>query len=528
MPVAGAGIEVSDSVRVWVFVRGDVAGPATYESEMRRERRGALFVRDSSTPAAAQQALNERGIAIRMESRLLGAISLNVMPPDLEWLQQQTWAERVVPRRTLRRQSEPVVDLFTGTIASKSGAGPEAGLSEAHLRIIDALNPIARGIDGRGVTIGFLDTMFDEFVHRAFDHHRAERRIVEERDFTGQPQSNFHGLAVASVAAGRDDGNILGPAFGASLVGATTEYVPTETPDEEEFLVAGLEWFESIGVDVVNISLGYTTFDDPRDNYTPEDLDGQTAITTLAVEAASARGVVVVVSAGNEGCSSPDHCWYYVSTPADAPSAITVGAIRPDSTRAAFSSLGPTADGRVKPDVAAPGVNNYVAVRGNLYGRSSGTSFSAPLVAGVVAQMLQVNPDLSPAEVQEIIRATAHQANDPDYELGYGVISARRAVDSALTALRVPLPTTASLREVFPNPFSSRLTLTFDVSNEGFSGDLTIYDALGRLVVRPLQGTLPPGVHTLNIDTSTWASGVYLYRLEGTTLLATGALVRIR
>jgi serine protease AprX len=394
--------------------------------------------------------------------------------------------------------------------------------------MIDALNPIDRGIDGRGVLIGFLDTMFDGFAHRAFDRHRAEGRIVEERDFTGQGQSNFHGLAVASVAAGRDDGYILGPAFGANLVGATTEYVPTETPDEEEFFVAGLEWLESIGVDVVNVSLGYTTFDDPEDNYSTGDLDGATAVTTLAVEAASARGVIVVVSAGNQGCSSPTICWYYVSTPADAPSAITVGAIRPDSTRASFSSLGPTADGRIKPDVVAPGVDSYVAVRGDLYGRSAGTSFAAPLVAGVVAQMLQVNPDLTPSNVQAILRGTAHKAENPDHAVGYGVISARRAVDSAMTALQIPLPTVAALREVYPNPFSSSLTLTVDVSQHGFSGDLTIFDTLGRLVARPVSGTLPPGVHTLNIDTSAWASGVYLYRLEGSDLLATGALVRIR
>jgi serine protease AprX len=523
----------SDSARVWVFVGDDESfapnAPApTHRALERRLSRAQNDMPNGTSTGTATSTIRgqlaEAGIETRVESALLGAVSVDVSSSQLLWLEQQPWVRRIVGRA----YPVPSPELRLQHVASKGAASTDAGLAEPHLRMIDALSVLGRGIDGRGVLIGFLDTQFDGFTHRVFTHHRAEGRIIEERDFTGQEQTNFHGLAVASVAAGRDDGYLLGPALGAMLVGATTEYVPTETPDEEEFFVAGLEWLESIGVDVVNVSLGYTTFDDPTYNYTPDDLDGQTAVTTLAVEAASARGVVVVVSAGNQGCASPANCWYYVSTPADAPSAITVGAVRPDSSRAAFSSLGPTADGRIKPDVAAPGVESYVAIVGDAYARSAGTSFAAPLVTGIVAQMLQANPDLTPAGVLGILRSTAHRSEMPDYTVGHGVVSARRAVDAAIEARERPLADRLLVSSAHPNPFQEQFTIVIEVPDTGFSGALIVVDALGREWARPHDGTLAPGTHTLSVRTTTWSSGVYFYRMRGSGASVSGSLVRIR
>jgi serine protease AprX len=518
----------SDSLRIWVFVKGGIAASevSIHRSDRAHQRdldRGQPLTSGTSFLSDARRELVERGIDVRLESSLLGAFSVRASQDDIEWLRTRGWVSELVAGR--RARSRPADEIEA--VASKA-ATSDAGLSETHLAMINVLPVIEAGITGEGVMLGFLDTMYDEFQHRAFSLLRTDGRIVEERDFTGQEQSNFHGLAVASVAAGRDDGYLWGPAFGATLAGATTEYVPTETPEEEEFFVAGLEWLESIGVDVVNVSLGYTTFDDPADNYTPADLDGQTAVTTRAVEAASERGVVVVVSAGNSACASPDLCWYYIGTPADAPSAITVGAVRLDSTRASFSSFGPTADGRIKPDVSAPGVGVYVAVRGDMYGRGSGTSFSAPLVAGIAAQMLQVNPGLRPSEVQEILRSTSHLAHEPNVGVGYGVVNAAKAVEEAIARRPSPLPESASISSAYPNPFTTTLTLRIDAPLDGFRGEVLIVDALGREWARPVRGTLAPGTHTVEIPTANWPSGVYIYRLTGNGVNDSGTVVRIR
>jgi len=175
-------------------------------------------------------------------------------------------------------------------------------------------------------------------------------------------------------------------------------------------------------------------------------------------------GVVVIVSAGNEaGCGAPGPtCWFYITSPADGDSVITVGAARPDSTVAGFSSRGPTADGRIKPDVAALGVGVYVAIPPDRYGYANGTSFSAPLTTGVVAQMLQANPSLDPMQVRDILRRTAHQASHPDTLLGWGIINADAAIQEAITLLSTSdLPgKTLSVLSIYPNPAYTQATIT--------------------------------------------------------------------
>jgi subtilisin family serine protease len=182
---------------------------------------------------------------------------------------------------------------------------------------------------------------------------------------------------------------------------------------------------------VVNVSIGYTRFDEGQRSYAPSDLDGDTALPTRAVDRAAQMGVTVVTSAGNNGCAVPKNCWYHLNSPADADSAITVGAVRPDSSLASFSSRGPTADGRTKPDVVVQGTQVVAAWKNGGYAEVGGTSFASPQVTGVVAQMLQVNPDLAPMQVRRLLRRTASQAHTPDSLRGWGVVDADAAIRAA-------------------------------------------------------------------------------------------------
>jgi subtilisin family serine protease len=382
---------------------------------------------------------------------------------------------------------------------------------------------MTRGLDGRGVRVGFLDAHFRGLRHVAFDPLQRDDRMRALRNFTEGRQSGNHGMGVASVAVGHAPGTLMGPAHGAEVLGATTEYTPFERNVEEDYFVAGLEWLHRRGADVVNVSIGYNTFDDGQDDYTPEDLDGDTGLTTRAVDRAARLGVTVVVSAGNSGCASPDSCWYYVNTPADADSAITVGAIGPDSTLASFSSRGPTADGRIKPDVVVQGTSVLSAWNDDGFARVGGTSFASPQVTAVVAQMLQVAPTLSPITVRRLLRRTASQADAPDNRMGWGVVNADAAIRAAERRARAHPPPRLQAGPISPNPGSGAITLPVRAPASAHRVTMTLRTPLGHTVATK-SVLVRPGPNWLTMNVRTLPAGLYWYRVEGERTSQTGTV----
>ena len=347
---------------------------------------------------------------------------------------------------------------------------------------------------------------------------------------TGQPvtgnekisDQNIHGAQVLSLLAAHDPGRLVGVAPEAEYILAKTEDNGSEWPVEEDRWIAGLEWADSLDVDVVNSSLGYTTWDDGS-GYTYEDLDGATALTTRAARIAAGKGIVVVASAGNEGNQS----WRYVTVPADAPGVIAVGAVDRRGEIAGFSSRGPTADGRIKPDVVAPGVSVVVAdIRGGDYTRKNGTSFSAPLVSGVCALLLQVHPTWGPEQVLTELRDTATDLGiaGEDTAYGWGLVNALQA-----SGLEVEQPDLSLAGMPFPNPattavvhFPLQLAARDEVA-------LRIFDLAGGLVHeenfplaegagQALRWEIPRRV----------ADGLYFYRLKASTFTRSGKIAVVR
>jgi serine protease AprX len=376
------------------------------------------------------------------------------------------------------------------------------------------------GINGAGVLVGMLDNGFRWRAHEALRnmHVIAEHDFIFNRDSTSNgpddvPDQDQHGTETLSTIGGFKQGEIIGPAYGASFILAKTEDMrsgPTEDfPIEEDNWVAGIEWMESLGVDVVSSSLGYNLFTDGTGYFFSHgDFNGRTAVTTKAAVMAVRRGVVVVNSMGNEGNTVGS-----ILAPADADSIISVGAVNYSGVLAAFSSVGPTNDGRTKPDVVAPGVSIYCATTpgpDTYNGSLSGTSFSCPLTAGTAALVLSAHPEFTPVQVRDAIRNTASRADRPDNFYGWGVVNARAAVLSSGLVF-------SNLPHLYYNDLTNIVT-TFTASNTGVDnlGVHLLYSLDGGKTLDSLQmmPTDTPNLFLATIPTQTLGTLVRYY-IEG-------------
>ncbi len=284
------------------------------------------------------------------------------------------------------------------------------------------------GHTGQGMTIALMDAgykgveTFDAFSNLS-DANMENGEILggydyvhRDADFYGDT-GNTHGLSVLSTIAAFVDTEFIGTAPDAHFYLFVTEDPLTETPLEESLWVEAAERADSLGVDVINTSLGYSTFDESAYDYTYADMDGETTFITRGAEIAASKGMVVVNSAGNSG-NDP---WHYITAPADAPSVLTVGAVDPNEETAFFSSYGPTADNRIKPEVLAQGQSVYVVNGAGNTALSNGTSFSSPIIAGLVACLWQSLPEKSATEIRGLIQGSADLYLAPENQRGYGI-----------------------------------------------------------------------------------------------------------
>lgn len=332
------------------------------------------------------------------------------------------------------------------------------------------------GFTGAGITICVMDAGFGNLTHEAFQN----MNIIAKYDFVNGSTtmgSHSHGTAVLSILGGFKEGQLIGPAYGANFILARTEDASSETPVEEDNWVAALEWADSIGVDITSTSLGYLEFDPPYTGYTWENMDGNTAIITIASDLAVARGIFVVNSAGNEGFHATRNT---LIAPADGDSVVAVGAVNSSGVRASFSSVGPTVDGRIKPDVMAMGSGVYYAsLSGNNYWSGGGTSFSCPLVSGAAALILQANPNLTPIELRNILRSTASNSANPNREYGWGIINTLAALNSGT----VPVELTAFYGSLVNNNVVLEWITSTESNNFGFEierkSDNSNYQTIG-------------------------------------------------
>ena len=392
------------------------------------------------------------------------------------------------------------------------------------------LFPLTRaGIRGAGVRIAILDTGF-ETEHPAF----AGVSIIAQRDFVfgdsvvrneigDVPGASRHGTEVWSLLAANLPTSIMGIAPEAEYLLAKTEDVRSETRVEEDNYVAALEWADSVGVDVVTSSLSYMQFDGGF-SYTFDDLNGDIAVTTIAADSAVARGIVVVTAVGNDGARG----FRSLSTPADGDSVIAVGAEDSLGVLASFSSRGPTADGRLKPDLTAPGQSVFVvdptATSG--FARVGGTSFSTPLIAGTVALIRELHPLLSPMEILAALRGAGNNKESPDSSRGWGRPDATVAATFPL-GLQIASPVDSGLTTITPlfswqiagiPPFAEPMTYRLRIAADTTFGTMILDTTLSDTEVQ-LESPLAAGSNFVFDITATSVDSASLVYEPGTVFV---------
>ena len=356
---------------------------------------------------------------------------------------------------------------------------------------------------GEGMLVAIMDSGFPEVNNiSGFNRVINNNDLIGGYDFVDRTDDydafvgSSHGTLVFSDMAGFIQDDFVGSAPDASYYLFRTEDVSSETPVEESYWVEAAERADSLGVDVINTSLGYTTYDNPNYSYTPSDMDGNTAFITRGGNVAVEKGILVVTSAGNSGSNSD---FPVIGAPADG-NVYAVGAVTPDEVYASFSSIGPSADGRVKPDGMAQGFQAFVINTSNNVTTANGTSFSSPIMAGAITSFWQANPQLTNLEVMQRVRESSSLYNDPNNQMGYGIPDFQIALNNLLDTENYQKKSI----KIYPNPVSTSL----NIQKKGIDNlRVKIYNMLGKLVYKNNK-------ISSEINLSHLASGIYIAKFE--------------
>ena len=388
---------------------------------------------------------------------------------------------------------------------------PEYGSAFNQVNLVNGLELHKRGYWGHGKVIALLDagyTAVDTLA--AFNYLWNQNRILGYRDFVNPGGNIFsshpHGTYVLSVMGGFLPGDFAGAALGASYWLLRTEDTSSEFRIEEYNWLAGAEFADSIGADIINSSLGYTTFDNPLQDYTYADLDGETTIVARAANKAFSRGILVVNSAGNYG----NRDWGYIGSPADAFGALSVGGTDNQGVRVNFSSFGPSYDGRIKPDIMAQAravsVANLVGTTGN----ANGTSFSAPLIAAMSACLWQKFPDVSNQQLRQAIIQSSDRFLNPDTLYGFGIPDFGLAVE----ILKGPAVDPRMIT-LLNNPLMYNSALRIYADHSEFI-NIDFINSSGHIMWTQQNIEIFPGYNEVRPfgDIESLASGIYIIRVR--------------
>jgi len=527
-----------------------LSNPSEFLSERALERRARYNIPldNKDLPVTPQyvERIAQIGVQVLHSSKWLNFVMFQTADHSLvEQIQQLEFVIKVEKmKRRIRTEPCPVnkvlyksyypkpneINFFSSQLNLKFSsltANLDYGAAYTQIHMVKGDELHRMGYLGDGMLIVLLDAGFNSAdINPAFDSLWMKGRILGYRDIVQRGNNVFstsmspHGAYVLSIMGANLPGQMVGTAPHASYYLIRTEDDGSEYIIEEYNWVTGAELADSLGADIINSSLGYTVFDDPSQNHTYADMDGNTAISSRGADIAASKGILVVNSAGNSGSSA----WHYIGAPADGDSVFTIGAVDRWGYYASFSSTGPTYDGRIKPNVMAMGQGTAVVdIYGNVtYG--SGTSFSSPLTAGCIACLWQSKLGKNNMTVMQSVMQTASQFNKPDSLMGYGIPDFL----AAFQTLSVGQRECANHNNftVSPSFFIDNLIITNELNrDENFS--LSLLDVQGKLILeKEFQGgnryfylrdeirNLKPGLYILQISYSSGFDSFKLIKLK--------------
>ncbi|MFK8060631.1 MAG: S8 family serine peptidase [Polaribacter sp.] len=525
----------------WLFLKDKpeqatfLANPLTMLSQRALDRRNQQMVGLDSLDVPIHvdyynQLKNEGNIIVLGKSKWLNAVhiqgtvaQINGLPPNFPFIKSIEFANK-----SLNSGSKKSVKQITPNHLNKFSRIQidfNYGQAENQIKMLKGDFLHQQGLTGKDQIIAVIDAGFPNVnTLTAFKRIRDNNQILGGYNFADR-NTNFytrhnHGTHVLSTIAGYLEDEFVGTAPDASFYLFISEIAESETVLEETLWVEAAERADSLGVDVVNTSLGYTTFDNPKYSYTYADMDGKTTFISRGAEIAASRGILMVNSVGNSGNSS----WKYMGAPADAPSVISVGAVDASGNIAAFSSFGPTADNRIKPEILAQGASaSIINFSTGQVSTSNGTSFSGPIIAGLIACLNQHIPQFIKGSDKKNglnhakgyfnnylkigLFSSADKHNNPLDQYGYGIPNFELAQE--IYYAQVPTSVDENIFSkfsIYPNPITRSFTLDIqDIAVNEIK--LEIFNVLGKKVFEKKS------LKSKSIDVSILEKGIYLLKI---------------
>lgn len=448
------------------------------------------------------------GITVLAKSKWFNAVHVRGAEADITALNNLPYVESIdfannsldASSRTFSSQDE--TDIEDETVDFTFGD------TQNQIEMINAHNLHLNDFTGDGITIAVMDSGFPSVnTMGAFQRLRDNGDLLDGYDFVTRNTNVYanttssHGTRVLSTMAGYIQDQFVGTAPDASYYLFLTEDATSESPVEESYWVEAAERADSLGVDMINTSLGYRVFDNPNYDYTPADMDGQTTYITKGASIAAEKGILVVVSAGNSGATA----WQTVGAPADSQSVLSIGGVDENGDYVSFSSQGGAAQvGYQKPDVVARAGLAFVVDENNAIVQNNGTSFSAPILCGGIASLWQAIPNATPTEVMDFVRQSASQFNTPDDLLGFGIPDLELARSLGLGE------TSIDQINIYPNPVNDYLYVELPV--QFLNSEVDIYNQLGQKVLHIILNTNKEGVNLQSL-----ATGFYVLKITSET-----------
>ena len=511
----------------WVYfvdkenVENSIANPSTILTQKaidRKNRHGVIIdARDVPVNEAYIVLLKSaNGISIKAKSKWFNAVHIRgtkldiddlVSNPSFPFIDYIDFADKSLNlKRKSTKNAESYTDKFKleNTLVSFN-----YGDTQNQVEMIKVEDLHLDDYTGEGVTIAVLDASFTNVnTMNAFQRLSDAGNLLGGYDFVDKtddvyvydptPEGISHGTQVLSSMAGFILDNYVGTAPDASYYLFRTEDDNDENPVEESYWVEAAERSDSLGVDIINTSLGYKDYapNYPGYSYSTSDMDGNTAFITKGANIAFEKGLLLVVSAGNSGSSG-------VGAPADSPNVLSIGAVNSLGDYAAFSSVGSAIQPSLKPDVVARGEEAYLINIKHDIVQNNGTSFSGPIVAGGIACLMQALPKKTNIEIMQLVREAGSQYNKPDYQLGYGI-------PNLYSALKIGLSTddfSKNKFKLYPNPATSKIVIELPLNlNEA---SFQLYTVLGELVFDSFIE------HRFSMNVKHLKSGIYIARIQG-------------